>query len=321
MHYGGTPPRRVDQGQGSPPPGLLPPPSSLRVFARQLIIYGGGSGVPAGSFGLFEYIGQPGPGNPPVFWIAPPQVTADPYGNPLPTSGGAVSEAQGGGLLIQMNAGVLSFDDTLSAEVLTQLGEMLLIHAGSTASSPILAINSPAADANATHSSLWMTGYSQAGGTTPVQVSLFAGYGNFTPVAVQFIVCGTITYGTIAGGVPTPETWHDLAPSLAGWASRAGAYPLQYRLLASPPNTVQLQGDVTGGALAAGTITLATLPAGYYPIGFATPAMPIVSSGRTVATDVPDLVVTTAGVLQIRNAQGATDLQFNCQFPLDGNTS
>jgi hypothetical protein len=242
----------------------------------------------------------------------------DPFGNGILQ--GFTSQVPGGGLFTNMNQGVIQFGDTLAAAAFSQNGSIVIVHTGSSGASPILAVNSPTADAtNKAHTSLWMLG---APNSTPslLQTTMFGVEGNATTfIPVEFIMCGSMAWGEFISGVPTAEIWHTLAPTLAGWAQAAASTPLQYRFLASPPNSVQITGSVSGTALAAGAITLATLPAMYSPPVNPTPAMVISSSGRTVTTDVPNLVVTTAGVMQIRNAQGATNLQFNCMFSVDVN--
>jgi hypothetical protein len=56
------------------------------------------------------------------------------------------------------------------------------------------------------------------------------------------------------------ESWHPLTLQ-NGWANRgAGFIPARYRLLASPPNTVEIEGNVSSGTIANGTV-LANLPA------------------------------------------------------------
>jgi hypothetical protein len=156
--------------------------------------------------GAFFYSGTPMAGNPPVAWLTNGAATVDPFGNALanPAPGLTTIAAPGGGLFSQMTAGQIQFGDTLSAEALTALATIVLIHSGSTGASPVLAIDSPAADANATHSTLWLLGYPEVGGAPPAQAALFAGFGHFTPVPVEFILCGTLAFGAVFGGLPTP---------------------------------------------------------------------------------------------------------------------
>jgi hypothetical protein len=67
----------------------------------------------------------------------------------------------------------------------------------------------------------------------------------------------------------TQETWHPMT-MINGWINTAGFVAAQYRLVASPPNSVEITGTIS--ATAATAITFATLPAGYRPVsvqGFA----------------------------------------------------
>ena len=294
--------------------GTGPAPQNQVVFARVVIIFG------TGETGLFQYQGTPGPGNPPILWAVPPGVTGDPYGNPLPVSGGIASEAAGGGLLSQLFAGSLIFGDTLSPDPLTYGGLLRLIHMAASGDTPIIALDSPAADAAETHASFWLIG-APSGGTTLVQAALFGLTHAGAAVSCEFIMCGPMPFGTISGGLPVAETWHDLPPTLAGWAQTGGGTdPLQYRLVASPPNSVQITGNITGGALPAGASTIATIPAAYRPPANPTQGMTgVLTFGRGVINDPPNLVVTTAGLLQVRNVTGATQLQVNVLYSLDTN--
>ena len=175
-----------------------------------VVIIGGG-----GITGLFQYQGPPGHGNPPILWAVPPSVTTDPFHNSLPVSGGITSEAHGGGLLAQLFAGEVIFGDTLSADPLTYSGLMRIIHMVAHGHNPILAMDSPAADSNQSHSSLWMIG-EPSGGSGPVQSAIF-GFNTLGPVALEDIIClgpgGRLTFGSIATGVPTGQSMMWLAPS------------------------------------------------------------------------------------------------------------
>jgi hypothetical protein len=59
------------------------------------------------------------------------------------------------------------------------------------------------------------------------------------------------------------EDWHNINPT-NGWGNAVGFAPCKYRLISSPPKTVEVLGDVFGGTTTAGT-NLFTLPAGYRP--------------------------------------------------------
>jgi hypothetical protein len=75
------------------------------------------------------------------------------------------------------------------------------------------------------------------------------------------------------------ETWH--AASLQnGWTNRGGSdVPMQYRKVASPPNTVEIVGYINAGTQTDGTV-LFNLPAGYRPAH----NQPFVASTNTVVS-------------------------------------
>ena len=70
--------RRLDQ-RTLASRGQLSPPASQAFIGRLVVIFGTTVGT-----GLFVYNGSPHAGNPPVFWVVPPGVAADPYTNALP---------------------------------------------------------------------------------------------------------------------------------------------------------------------------------------------------------------------------------------------
>lgn len=80
-----------------PPPGYVPPSlpgqapgSTSGIFrGRQVVVSGSGAGV-----GVFVYNGQPGLGNPPIFWAT--SAGADPFGNPISSTSGLA----GGGTFV-----------------------------------------------------------------------------------------------------------------------------------------------------------------------------------------------------------------------------
>lgn len=118
------------------------------------------------------------------------------------------------------------------------------------------------------------------------------------------------------------ETWHDLPVTLSGWANTSGNTPLQYRMLASPPNTVQIMGDISGTAISGnGAHQFATLPAGYYPAAAPMGAPAVANPASTSTPPSPLIWVTNTGALDIYNGSGATRLVFNFLVSLDGNTS
>ncbi len=75
---GGNPPMTPRQALGMPQSraGSGPAPQNTTFIGRLVLIFGTGPGS-----GLFVYQGAPKAGNPPVFAVVAPGVTADPYGN------------------------------------------------------------------------------------------------------------------------------------------------------------------------------------------------------------------------------------------------
>jgi hypothetical protein len=197
---GGNPPRRPDQLlQPLSRAGTGPAPQSAIFIGHLVIIFG------TGITGLFQYEGTPSHGNGPILWAVPPGVTTDPFGNTLPASGGIVSEAAGGGLLSQLSGGSVVFGDADDPGPLTRDGQLSIIHRVLTSDTPILAFNSPAGDTAGTSSSLWLLG--AAAGTPAgnfIQAAVFARDNSFTPEPVVFILCGSLAFGSISGGIPTP---------------------------------------------------------------------------------------------------------------------
>ena len=110
------------------------------------------------------------------------------------------------------------------------------------------------------------------------------------------------------------ETWHSVI-LVNGWANKAGAQAAKYRKLASPPNSVEIVGDITGGT-ATNSTTLFQLPAGYRP-PTVSPATPIYTANRNANNDPPVVFLDTSGNVKLFNCAGATELQINAIFALD----
>lgn len=98
--------------------------------------------VPAGvpGTGIYVYNGVPAAGNPPIAYIASPGVTADPYGNALPTPGGGIvsnspgvafSELTGGGIALGLTGGTPSAIDAAIQVARAGAGQSLQIGSGS----------------------------------------------------------------------------------------------------------------------------------------------------------------------------------------------
>lgn len=198
---GGLPPMRPDQGRTGSHNSVLPPPTPGTVFARVVIIYG------TGLTGEFIYAGKPAPGNTPVAWAIPPGVTTDPFGNtlnnPAPTGGFITRQTvASGGLISQLTAGSLIFNDLDAPYTLSADGEIVLIHVSSSSDDPILALNSPAADSAGTHSTIWMLGYAP-GGSGNTQVAIFGANDLAVTSPCDLIQCGPLIFSTFNGALFT----------------------------------------------------------------------------------------------------------------------
>jgi hypothetical protein len=99
------------------------------------------------------------------------------------------------------------------------------------------------------------------------------------------------------GTAGTPETWHAMTP-LNGWVNNASFAAAQYRLTASPPDTVEVIGVMV--ATAASNVIFAQLPPGYRPAsaqGFAAG-----SNAGGIAGETPNIRCDTSGNLSVDNA-------------------
>lgn len=177
-----------------------------------------------GFSGLFGYSPKLGHGNL-IFSVAAASGT-DPYGNNYDQ--GITVYTRNGGLLANLLAGILTFGDTLSADPLTYGGLLRLIHMAAHGDSPIVALDSPAADVNESHTSLWLLGAPDGYTSGPLQAGAFAFQGAATELPLEWVFAlgpgGRLSFGQIlpSGVTPTSMMW--LAPSGdATGATDAGA--------------------------------------------------------------------------------------------------
>jgi hypothetical protein len=115
--------------------------------------------------------------------------------------------------------------------------------------------------------------------------------------------------------VGVEDTWHAMTPLANSWANLAGQVTCQYRLIASPPNTVEIIGTLNAAAATANTFF--TLPAGYRPAS--AQQFPIgVTSGATANT-VPSIQCATSGALTTNRVGlgAANDIVFHGFISLD----
>ena len=131
---------------------------------------------------------------------------------------------------------------------------------------------------------------------------------------------GEISWGTIFGSVPgspgTQETWHAMSPLLNSWAAVAGFAAPQYRLVASPANSVEIIGAINAAAATAATFF--TLPTAYLPAN----NQPVCSMGENASLPAglsPWIKCDTSGNLSVQNtaALGAWESFFHGFISLD----
>lgn len=134
------------------------------------------------------------------------------------------------------------------------------------------------------------------------------------------LIVGDKLVPPVPGTTATAESWHLLAVTLSGWANTSGGTPLQYRMLASPPNTVQIMGDISGTAISASPVTIATLPPAYVYAGVWSAPQPLAVAGGTLTTPgtPPFFQVDGSGGIRIYNGKGATRFSFNALVSIDG---
>jgi len=126
----------------------------------------------------------------------------------------------------------------------------------------------------------------------------------------------TATGGTPASpSVISTDTWNAMSPLLNSWAAIAGNVTNQYRLVASPPNTVEVIGTLD--ASSATSTKFFTLPAGYVPAsqqGFPVGTF----SGSAAADNVPFLQCDTSGNLTIQQRTATqTSIRYHGLISLD----
>lgn len=236
-------------------PGVQPGVSSAVTLARYVIVFGVNDGV-------FVYSGPPAPGNKPVAWVS--NSTVDPYGNTLASPGG-VGSFDGISGWSQLASGLV-----LVGSSLLNLPFRIQLATGNGAAQFL----SPRLNA----------------GDTRCELDLI-------PSATPGLQTGAIdrlaAWAPGAAGT-TVETWHAVT-LLNSWANTAGFSTLQYRLVASPPNSVEIVGVIN--STAATSTTVGTLSAGYRPAnanGFAVGATANVPAGGA-----PQMRCDTSGNLTI----------------------
>lgn len=249
---------------GNASPGVQPGTSNEIVLAQYVVVFGTSGGV-------FVYVGQPGPGNPPVYWFG--NVTQDPYKNALnqgiwagqpgsvqvgiQTSGaGPTGDAQ----IFFVPVGSYLADATVA---MAQTGGQAILELISAATAAGAQSDRAAlflGDHGAGTSAFLQGAYYDSSGTGhPLMTGTYAGLG---------IPAGSITAvdpstGTGPGTPFAPETWHDISVD-AGWGSLGE--PPQYQMLGTT-GFVALRGDIShaGTTVQAAINSGSPLPAAYRP--------------------------------------------------------
>jgi hypothetical protein len=135
-------------------------------------------------------------------------------------------------------------------------------------------------------------------GVSPVSLQRIAALDTFTP-----------TGGSL-------ETWH--AATLGSGITNTGSGPhMQYRLVSSPPRTVQVIGDINAGTVTADGTVITTLPAGYRPA--TNQANIVLLPGTGTAPPGPRLFAATTGQIEMEGISSLTSprLVFNHFISLD----
>ena len=293
--------------------GVQPGVSSGIVLAQYVIVFGTTGGV-------FIYAGTPAFGNPPLYWMG--NVTADPYGNAVEPGiwAGTASGAQVG-IQVNSNAGEILFPlpGTFSGDA--RIGSL---NFGSGAALEIIGPSdmAPANDsvlldlvdnAGGSGSAAWFLGYNDAnGGSNTHAVGNYKGMQIFVAQPITATAPGS---GTSPTNPATVESWHAMTLTNS-WANVAGFAAAKYRLIASPPNTVEIIGAIN--AAAASSASFFTLPAAYRPAS----NVPVCSMGANASVPAglsPWIECTTAGVLSVQNtgALGAWESFFHGYIALD----
>jgi hypothetical protein len=110
-------------------------------------------------------------------------------------------------------------------------------------------------------------------------------------------VIGYPIFGTATAGSVTPENWHPMALGNS-WANNAGFAAASYRKVASPPNSVEVQGALSATAATSGIFF--QLPSGYRPTN--AQGFPCGSSGGAIAGSAPNIRCDTSGNLSVNNS-------------------
>lgn len=182
---------------------------------------------------------------------------------------------------------------------------------------PSLSISSPQLDASDTALLVLESGDTSLGEGSEISLhaskSIYLGNGLSVPKPeLRFEVTKLDIDGPINLNA---EVWNALAFA-AGWANAGGAEVTgQYRKIASPPNSLQLVGELTPGTKVDNT-TIATLPVGYRPAK--TTTIPVAVNPTAAGSTSPLLQISAAGTIKCFGLTAGTGTVYvNALIPLD----
>lgn len=263
--------------------------------------------------GIFLYSGTPAAGN--LIGSDASIAGTDRFGNTYPA-----------GVMTQVNVAntptyrTSLFNNQLifnyiSATLFRQTGQLFASEPLNAAKGPQIVLESPSDNSTSSDiSALILYGTSQDG-TFPPQ-ALLAGYvnGSNTQMAIDFVVNGNM-FATDPATNNTKEPWHAITPQ-NGWANRGAGFPaFAARRNASPPGSVSLRGQLTGGTYANGTL-LGTAGTGYLPA--LEQSVPLNVEGAAFNGGIGEAVIGTNGQIKLYSTQGSgTLLKFNGLYQLE----
>lgn len=99
---------------------------------------------------------------------------------------------------------------------------------------------------------------------------------------------------------------------LNSWTNRAGYQPFSYRVVSSPPNSVQIVGNMVVGTTTNG-IQIGLMPLGIRPLS----AVQLSCCGGFAATRTPKIEIDTAGVIKMWDFTNAGTVGVNANYPLN----
>lgn len=127
-------------------------------------------------------------------------------------------------------------------------------------------------------------------------------------------LCGQLAAMVPGTAIPgTLETWHGMTGAYTNaWSDTGGGNNVgRYRLLASPPNTVEIEGTISHAGIT-GASAFFTLPAGYRPASSQLGCV-WVDTGNHLGA----LSVATTGIMTLNNLNASTIVQFHGFISLD----